>query len=137
MKQSSLLFGAAVLALLACKTAPADAEPTSELAASLAAESSAANAEPLDDGDKAPVSPRRAEMKKSMKAMAKLKSSEDWDALASALDGLKGKGASDMGEWDSIATAGAEAARKKDADGVNKTCKGCHKQYQKVFKSTQ
>ncbi|MBM4358371.1 MAG: hypothetical protein FJ096_09710 [Deltaproteobacteria bacterium] len=140
MKRSTLMFGVALAALLACNSGSADAEPIQAADANAALSNGpltndGSEGMPLDDDKK--VSPRRAEMKKAMKAMAKLKSDENWDGLAKTFDAIKGKGAAGMDEWDAIAGAGAEAAGKKDADGVNKSCKGCHSKYQKLFKSAE
>jgi hypothetical protein len=129
------MFGVALAALLACKSQSADAETTQATAMNAALTVDGDATTPLADDEK--VSPRRAEMKKAMKAMAKLKSDENWDGLAKAFEAIKGKGGSGMGEWDGIAGAGAEAAGKKDADGVNKSCKGCHSKYQKAFKTSE
>jgi len=64
-------------------------------------------------------------------------SKADTDALAKALDVIAAHPVEGYDEWVKISEEGAAAAREGDLQAAKKSCKGCHKLYQKDYKRTQ
>jgi hypothetical protein len=82
--------------------------------------------------------PNGCAMMKWMKsAMAPAVAGGDKDKLAKALKHVASKPVAGMGQWASIATAGATAAEKGDIDGAKASCKNCHKLYQKQYEESK
>lgn len=69
-------------------------------------------------------------MKKEVKAAQK---AEDFEKLVVVLEKVSTLAPKGYDEWSSIAKAGAEAAKQKDADAVKRACKSCHKKYEDKF----
>jgi hypothetical protein len=62
-------------------------------------------------------------------------STQDFDALAKALDATVAFAPPGYGNWASISRDGAAAARAQNLDGVKASCKGCHNQYQTRYRN--
>jgi hypothetical protein len=60
---------------------------------------------------------------------------QDFDALAKALDATIRYAPAGYGNWASISRDGAAAARAQNIDGVKASCKGCHNQYQTRYRN--
>jgi hypothetical protein len=76
-------------------------------------------------------------MKWMKSAMASAVAGGDKAKIAKALKTIAGKPVAGMGEWASIANAGAAAAEKGDIDGAKASCKKCHKLYQKKYEDSK
>jgi hypothetical protein len=61
-------------------------------------------------------------------------STEDYGALATALDKVVGFAPPGYTNWASIARDGAAAARAQTLDGVKASCRSCHNQYKARYK---
>jgi hypothetical protein len=60
---------------------------------------------------------------------------QDFAALAKALDATVALGPAGYGNWASISRDGAKAARDQSIDGVKASCRGCHNQYQTRYRN--
>lgn len=60
--------------------------------------------------------------------------SQDFAALATALDKIAAFAPPGYANWGSIALDGAKAARDNKLDGVKGACRGCHDQYKARYK---
>lgn len=106
-----------------------------------------ASADPGDEGD-APVAGAKTfdcgakgqkpcPMQKWMKTvMAGASSSGDGARLAEALTYVARHAPPGYTTWSALATDGAKKARADDIDGAKASCKQCHEQYKKKYKST-
>jgi hypothetical protein len=61
-------------------------------------------------------------------------SSEDFEALSTALDKAATFAPPGYTNWASIAKDGASAARAQNLDAVKASCRGCHNQYKDKYK---
>jgi hypothetical protein len=61
-------------------------------------------------------------------------SSQDFDALATALTKVVTFAPAGYTNWASIARDGADAAKAQSLDGVKASCRGCHNQYKDRYK---
>jgi hypothetical protein len=61
-------------------------------------------------------------------------SSEDFEALSTALDKVVTFAPAGYANWASIARDGASAARAQNLDAVKASCRGCHNQYKDRYK---
>jgi hypothetical protein len=61
-------------------------------------------------------------------------STQDYDALAVALDKVATFAPAGYPHWASISRDGADAARAQSLDGVKGACRGCHNQYKDKYK---
>ena len=61
-------------------------------------------------------------------------SSQDFDALATALTKAATFAPAGYTNWASIARDGADAAKAQSLDGVKAACRGCHNQYKDRYK---
>jgi hypothetical protein len=68
--------------------------------------------------------------------MGSASSSGDGEKLSSALSYVAGKAPPGMGNWSSIASAGAAKAKSGDIDGAKATCKKCHDLYKDKYQKT-
>ena len=83
-------------------------------------------------GDKPlPPCPLYAWMKANTSAAM---SSQDFDALATALTKAATFAPPGYTNWASIARDGADAAKAQSLDGVKASCRGCHNQYKDKYK---
>ena len=60
---------------------------------------------------------------------------QDFAALAKALDATVTLGPPGYGNWASISRDGAKAARDQNIDAVKASCRGCHNQYQTRYRN--
>jgi hypothetical protein len=92
------------------------------------------------DGDAVELSkkckcPKGCAMKKWMKkVMQRAMGSGDAKKIAKALRTVASKPVAGYGKWKSIAEAGAKAAEAGDVKAAKKSCKNCHKAYQKKYR---
>lgn len=63
-------------------------------------------------------------------------SSGDAEKIAKGLEYIAAKPPAGMGNWASIAKAGAAKAKAGDIDGAKASCKICHDQYKEKYKTT-
>jgi hypothetical protein len=76
-------------------------------------------------------------MQKWMKTvMAGASSSGDGARLAEALTYVANHAPPGFATWSALATDGAKKAKADDIDGAKVSCKQCHEQYKKKYKST-
>ena len=97
-----------------------------------AAPSSSAALAPACGKKPLPDCPLQGWMKKNTEPAM---SATDFPALADALDKIVTFAPAGYTNWASIAKDGAKAARAADLGGVKASCRGCHDQYKKPYKS--
>lgn len=148
------LLAAAALALVACdKSEPLPPEPQATtttvasasassqvLAAPSPASAEAPSAAPAAAGDSGvacgekplPDCPLQAWMKKNTKATM---AAGDLPGAAKTLEATAKLAPPGYLNWSSIAKDGAKAARAGDLDGTKASCRSCHRQYKKRYKT--
>lgn len=113
---------------IAPPAASASADPTDEADAPLA------GAKTFDCGAKGQ---KPCPMQKWMKTvMAGASSSGEGARLAEALTYVANHAPPGFATWSALATDGAKKAKADDIDGAKMSCKQCHDQYKKKYKST-
>jgi hypothetical protein len=114
---------ALLLGLSACGARPDSSSSESQPTSTSTSHSEASGA---DDH------PLRAWMRSSVgPAMA----SESREALSRAFDRMAGLDLPDYPGWQSMASAGADAARAGDLDECRATCKRCHDQHRQAYRA--
>jgi len=114
---------------------PALTTPTATATATVTAAPSADEAKDFPCGEKGePLCPMQKWMKKNI---AKSVSAGDLPSIAKHLQFIADHPVEGYDDWTEMAEEGVKAARADDLKGAKKSCKTCHKAYQKKWRKTR
>lgn len=140
-RMTAVGFATAVMAAatLGMASAPTtQVTPRSQMPVEQPAETASLEVSPHDQSvelSKKCKCPNGCSMQKWMKkVMQKAVGSGDAKKIAKALRKIASKPVAGYGEWKAMAEAGAKAADAGDLKAAKKSCKACHKAYQKKYR---